>query len=376
MPKVFVRLSSNSYPIQIGADEPVSLGRMVRKHVKSGRAFVFYDAQVHALHRERLRRSLGIRSGLSIEMVIAPGEKSKSAATLGRIHDYLLQEKISRDDLIIACGGGVITDLVGYAAATILRGVRWGVVPTTLLGMVDASIGGKTAINHRRGKNLIGAFWQPIFVHCDIGLLQTLSIRQMIAGLGEVVKYGGLIGSEMTGLLAGYLERGNLYHQRDLIALVKLSAEYKADIVGRDEREGGVRMYLNYGHTVGHAIEKAIGYGKLLHGEAVILGILAALELGEFCGVHRTRAFAEYREIVAHLMTMVPFRRINPAEVLEAMALDKKRRGADLRYVLLSHPGKPFVAEAIERRLIKKALQRMLAFYESHGGTNAHHPGS
>jgi len=308
-------------------------------------------------------------------MVIPPGEKSKSAATLGRIHDFLIEEKISRSDMIIACGGGVTTDLVGYAAATILRGVRWGVVPTTLLGMVDAAIGGKTAINHRRGKNLIGAFWQPIFVHCDIGLLHTLPVRQMIAGLGETVKYGGLIGSGMTELLAGYLGRGKLYHQRDLIALVKLSAGYKADIVSRDERESGVRMYLNYGHTVGHAIEKAIGYGRLLHGEAVILGILAALEFGELCGIRRTRALVEYREIVTHLLTLVPHRRISLADVFDAMALDKKRRGADLRYVLLSRPGKPFVVEAVERRLIKKALQRMLAFYESHGGTNAYHPG-
>ena len=359
MPEVVVRLPGHTCPIQIGADNPVSLGRLVEKHVTGGRAFVFYDAQVHALHRKRLRASLGIPSALSNEMVVPPGEKSKSAATLGRILDFLIEEQISRGDLIIACGGGVTTDLVGYAAATILRGVRWGVVPTTLLGMVDAAIGGKTAINHRRGKNLIGAFWQPMFVHCDIGLLHTLPVRQMIAGLGEIVKYGGLIGSGMIELLADYLNRGDLYRHRDLIALVRMAAGYKADIVGRDERESGARMYLNYGHTVGHAVEKAIGYGRLLHGEAVILGILAALELGELCGIRRTRALAEYREIVARLLTMVPYRGMNPADVLDAMALDKKRQGADLRYVMLSRPGKPFVAEAVERRLIRKALQRM-----------------
>jgi len=307
-------------------------------------------------------------------MVIPSSEKSKSQAILKRIYDFLICNRISRTDLILACGGGVTTDLVGYAAATTLRGIRWAAVPTTLVGMVDAAIGGKTGINHPQGKNLIGAFWQPIFVHEDVTFIQTLTFRQMVAGLGEILKYCGLIGAAMIAPFSVFLGQDDLYRQKDLVALIRLSVRYKASIVERDERDSSVRMLLNFGHTFAHAIERTLGYGRLLHGETVILGILAALELGDLRRAGTVRGLAGYRKIVERSVAFVPRRRINVTSVLDAIAQDKKRRGTDQKYVLLARPGKPFIAGSIDRRLVRKALERMLIFYKGHGGTNAHHP--
>jgi len=370
MPEIAVKLRERGYKVEIGGNNTAALRRSIKRHLGDGRLFVFFDAQFYALHGSSLRAKLKFPSKRWREMVIPTGEKAKSSVVLQRLYDYLLDEKISRTDLILACGGGVTTDLVGYTAATALRGIRWGAVSTTLLGMVDASIGGKTGINHRTGKNLIGAFWQPSFVHCDIRYLQTLSRRQMVAGLGEVLKYGGLIGKKMIDPLAAYLDASDLYREKALASLVTLSVQYKADIVSRDERESGVRMFLNYGHTFGHAIERALGYGRLLHGEAIILGILAALELGELMN-GPARSLAEYHRIVEVLVKLVPRRRIAKDEVLQAMRLDKKRQGADLKYILLDRPGRPYVASSVTQRLSGVAIKRMLEFYENLGGKYA-----
>jgi 3-dehydroquinate synthase len=304
------------------------------------------------------------------ELMIPSGERSKSHRTLTGLYDFVLDEKISRSDFILACGGGVTTDLVGYAAATTLRGIRWGAVPTTLVGMVDAAIGGKTGINHALGKNLIGAFWQPSFVCSDVRFLQTLEPRQMTAGLGEVLKCVGLVGRQLASPLEHYLRSGDSYRADRLIKLVSLTAAFKARVVERDERESGRRMILNFGHTFAHGIEKALGFGRLLHGEAVILGILAALRLGALEG-YDSKGLREYRDLVRHFVRRLPRRRIEINAVLNAMAWDKKRLIEGQKFVLLERPGKPIITDRVHGRSIRTALTVMLADYRAQGGQDA-----
>ena len=273
MATIRARTKGHSYPILVGQGLADRFGLLVRDEVGQGRLFIFYDAQFYALYGHGLKRSLKVPSRRTEEFVVPPGERAKSQRVLSGVYDFLLQHKVTRDDLLLACGGGVTTDLVGYAAATVMRGIRWAAVPTTLLGMVDAAVGGKTGINHDLGKNLIGAFWQPTLVCCDVRFLATLPPRQMVAGVGEILKYGGLTGGKMMSALKTYAASDDLYSMRMLRELVRLSTAFKATVVARDERDVGRRMILNYGHTIGHSIESAIGFGRLLHGEAVILGI-------------------------------------------------------------------------------------------------------
>jgi len=366
-----VNLGQRTYPIVVGHDLLSQLEKYLRRHVAEGRLFVFYDAQVYALHSQRLKSQLKRHKYHTVEMVIPVGEKSKSTSVLNKIYTFLFNEKISRSDFILACGGGVTSDLVGFAAATAMRGIRWGIVSTTLLGMVDAAIGGKTGINHPCGKNLIGAFWQPSFVFCDIGFLNTLPPRHLLAGLGEVVKYGGLVGAKMLRIIDEYLSGNDFYDERVLRKLVYLSASYKADVVTKDERESGPRMILNLGHTFAHAIENAVGYGKLLHGEAVILGLLAAVELSCLLKPKRAEHLSDYRRIIEQVVGFIPHRKISFEKAMAAMQLDKKRVGAKQRFVLLEMPGQPSIAGSVSAKLVAASLKKTLMIYESEGGKHA-----
>ncbi len=375
MPVINVDLGARTYPIIVGSDLLFQLEKYLKRHVGEGRLFVFYDAQVFALHGPQLQRLLKRLKLDAIEMVIPVGERSKSAVVLNKIYSFLFDVRISRSDFILACGGGVTSDLVGYAAATALRGIRWGIVSTTLLGMVDAAIGGKTGINHPCGKNMIGAFWQPTFVFCDTSFLKTLPIRQVVAGLGEVVKYGALVGDKMIIEIERYLSCGDYYDDKRLSKLVHLSARCKADIVATDERESGPRMLLNLGHTFAHAIENAVGYGKLLHGEAVTLGLLAAVELSCLLKPLSTKYLSKYRRIVERMIGHIPYRKINFEKTLAAMQQDKKRAGAKQRFVLLEKPGRPFIAGEVSDKLVVSSLEKSLTVYKSEGGTHAPNPG-
>ena len=375
MNTVKVNLGPRSYPVAVGSNISAQLAQRTGQAVGTNRLFVFFDANFYALHGDRINRYLRRSTKKIVEMVIPSGEKSKSSAVLGKIYDHLLHEKISRDDFILACGGGVLSDLVGYAAATTLRGVRWGVVSTTLLGMVDAAIGGKTGINHRLGKNLLGAIWQPAFVYCDTYFLHTLPPRQMVAGLGEIAKYAGLSGDTMIEKLRRFVKAGDLYNDAMLRSLIVPSVRYKAEIVAMDERESGRRVVLNLGHTFAHAIERAAGYGRLLHGEAVILGLWAAIELSVLLEPGRAGRLASYRNLLEKLVTRVPRVKLESSNVLNAMALDKKRSAQKLRFLVLKAAGKPIIADNISIRLTRQATDNMLEFYRVHGGTNVPHSG-
>ncbi|MBD3402724.1 3-dehydroquinate synthase, partial [candidate division GN15 bacterium] len=364
------------YPVVIGPDSSATLARLVERHAPDARVFAIYDAQLYALHGPRLRQLFGLPAKRIHELVIPNGERSKSAGTVRDIQDFLLSEEIARTDLVLAVGGGVTSDTVGFAAATLYRGVRWAIVSTTLLGMVDAAIGGKTGINHPRGKNLIGAFWQPSFVLCDTGLLHTLPDRQIIAGLGEVVKSAALVGPRMIARLARYVDHGDLLDERRLGVLITESVRYKADIVKRDETERGRRMVLNLGHTFAHGIEQALGYGKLLHGEAVLIGLLAACDLSLRMGARNPRRMEEFCSVVAQFVRHIPYRQIDMDQVWEAMSYDKKRRGTRKQYILLSALGKPYVTDQVTPSQARAALKSALTQYAESRGRHAARVGS
>ncbi len=365
MRRISVKLKDRSYTISCGTDQwEKELILQAKKNAdKSARIFVIYDAKVFALYGQQISKALK-RTGIMFdELVLPSGEQTKSVSQLNKVYSYLLDNKVTRNDFLLACGGGVISDFTGYVAATILRGVKWGILSTTLLGMVDAAIGGKTGINHKAGKNLIGAFWQPSFVICGTIFLNTLSPRLIISGLGEVVKYVGLIGQKMNGILDKYVEQGDLYDQACLSQLIYQSAKYKAEIVSRDEREGNIRMVLNLGHTFGHAIEKSLGYGKLQHGEAVIIGLLAAVELSERTKKSRIRSLSSYKQTIIRFLEMIPKYKISINDVITHTGVDKKRKGKQLIFVLLNKPGMPIKCD-VKKNLLKPSLKAALKEYE------------
>ncbi|UCE25157.1 MAG: 3-dehydroquinate synthase [Candidatus Zixiibacteriota bacterium] len=358
MPRIRVNLGGRSYPVVIGSDMSGRLPLELERVANGGRVFVIYDAQIYALyarHFGRLFKSFKNRA----EFVVPSGEKSKSITQLQGIYDFLLAEKITRSDLVVACGGGVISDLVGYAAATTLRGIRWAVISTTLLGMVDAAIGGKTGINHRQGKNLLGAFWQPCLVWCDADYLLTLPKRQIISGSGELLKYAGLIGGSMISLFSRFIEKGDLYDFSLIQRMMIPSVRYKANLVAMDETDMGRRMLLNFGHTFGHAIEHGSGM-RYYHGEALAIGIKAACRLGNIAGISGTGAIDSYYSAVDTLLADLPRFRVNLPKALQALSVDKKRSQMRQKFILLQGLGKPIIVQNLGLNLIRRSLERTL----------------
>ncbi|MBK7141342.1 MAG: 3-dehydroquinate synthase [bacterium] len=361
------------YPVVIGNKIEPKLADLVRERTTGNRLFIIADANFYALHGERLLKRLKQSAKNSDLFVLPSGEQFKNQQTLDAVYKHLLSSQISRSDFILAVGGGVTTDIVGYAAATVLRGVKWGAVPTTLLGMVDAAIGGKTGINHPLGKNLIGAIWQPSFVFCDQQYLQTLPVRQMVAGYGEILKYAGLAGGPMLNRVTRLFD--GKVSATDWITVIRECCAYKAKIVSQDEREQNIRAYLNLGHTFGHAIEKSLGYGKLLHGEAVIVGLLGAICLSMLADPKQAGKLKDYYRLALSSAEIVPKRKLAPTDILSAMALDKKRQNQELGFVLLKQPGKPYIASGLPHEMIRFAVEQMIADYSDYGGKYAPHIG-
>jgi len=334
------------------------LGAFTRTTTRAKRAVVITDARVGALYGARARRALRRGGVASITLTVPVGERSKRPAMLFHLWRRLAAAGLGRHDAVVALGGGVVGDLAGFAAATWLRGVPWIGVPTTLLAQVDSSVGGKTAVDLAAGKNLVGAFHQPAGVLVDPDVLATLPPRQRRAGLAEVVKTGMAV----DATLFRWVER----HARDLARgepgalarAVEAAVRAKARIVRRDEREreGGVRTALNYGHTLGHALEAAHGYRGLLHGEAVAIGmrVAAAISVAEagLAGSARVRLDALLDSL--GLPARMPRTRV--ATLLAAMRLDKKRSASGVRWVLTPRVGHASVPRLISGRLVRSAL--------------------
>ncbi len=361
-----VDLGPRSYDIRIGPGLVADAARHLAPLLSRPRVAVLADATVASLHGATLIDALQA-GGITASMLeLPPGEGTKSWAGLERAVGWLLDEKIERDDLVIAFGGGVIGDLGGFAAAILRRGVRFVQVPTTLLAQVDSSVGGKTGINAPQGKNLIGAFAQPALVLADTDLLDTLPRRDFLAGYGEVVKYG-LLGD---AAFFEWLERNGpalAAGDRALrIAAIRRSCEMKAAIVARDERERGERALLNLGHTFGHALETATGYGeRLLHGEAVAIGCVLAFELSQRLGLCAQEVPGRVR---AHLAAMgmkadladIPGDLPDADRLVALMLQDKKVTGGVPRFVLARGIGRAFVADDVDLAAVRAVLDDAL----------------
>jgi 3-dehydroquinate synthase len=340
MKRLTVHAESRTYPILVGRDVMGELGPSVRRLRGEGQSVVVCDDHVAPLYLERARQSL-VSAGLRVSQVILPaGEREKSLARAEELYGVLYDRGIRRSDTVVALGGGVIGDLTGFVASTFQRGVGFVQVPTTLLAQVDASVGGKVAVDFRAGKNYVGAFYQPSLVLADLRTLETLPERELRCGAAEVAKHGLLAGSAVLRRVL-HLASSPLNAAAVTQELVASSIVYKASVVERDEREAGLRAVLNFGHTIGHAIEAATGFRRFSHGEAVGLGLHAALRLsGELCGLPEADEKGAH-QLLDDLGLPDRLTGVRAREVCELVSRDKKAGKDGVGYVLLRRPGFP-----------------------------------
>jgi 3-dehydroquinate synthase len=342
-----------SYPIHIGAG---LLERADLYSQASGRVAIVSNEVVAPLYLARVRKALESAGAHAVEIIVEDGEQAKSWATLDRVLDAMLAAKLGRDSFVVALGGGVIGDLAGFAAAIYQRGIAFVQVPTTLLAQVDSSVGGKTAINHPRGKNLIGAFHQPRAVISDVGTLDTLPPRELRSGIAEVIKHGLALDAAFVDWLEGNVEKLVACDRQALAYAVRRSCELKARIVAADERETGERALLNFGHTFGHAIETAAGYGTWLHGEAVAAGMVMAAELSALMGHLRKTEVGRVRELLRRAGLPVTGPGLAPERLMELMALDKKAAKGKTRFVVLESIGRASLRADVDARNVREAI--------------------
>jgi len=353
METLSVALGSRAYPIHIGAGI-LDAAELYRPHLAGGAAAIVTNAVVAPLYLEKIRHAL--KGARVTEVVIGDGEQAKSWRGVEQVVDALLAARLGRDGLVVALGGGVIGDLAGFAAAVYQRGVPFIQVPTTLLSQVDSSVGGKTAINHALGKNMIGAFHQPVAVVSDVATLDTLPDRELRSGLAEVIKHGFALDAAFVDWLESNVEK---ILERDRGALgyaVRRSCELKARIVAADEREAGERALLNFGHTFGHAIEAGTGYGSWLHGEAVAAGMVMAAELSSLMGQLKKTEVSRVRELVKRAGLPVSGPALAPERMLELMALDKKAAKGKTRFVLLESLGRAALRSDVDEKAVRAAI--------------------
>ena len=361
MASIRVALEERSYDIEVGAGLIGDPARY-RPHLAGRKAALVTSTVIAPLYLERVARALLDAGTEVIEVVLPDGEAHKTWQTLNLVFDALLSARCDRHTTIVALGGGVVGDVAGFAAAVYQRGIPFIQVPTTLLAQVDSSVGGKTAVNHPLGKNMIGAFHQPRTVLADIQTLETLPERELRAGLAEVIKHGVIRDPVFFDWLERNLDRLLRREPDALIHAVLRSCEIKADVVGQDERETGLRAILNFGHTFGHAIESGLGYGEWVHGEAVGAGMVMAADLSARIGmISRTEA-ARIRDLVgrAGLPTKGPAS-LSATQYLDLMAVDKKAAAGKIRFVLLDKLGSATVRGDIPGSVVRDTLSACTA---------------
>ena len=363
-----VELSANPYPIVIGAGAVQQLGEQVRAAgIKAGtKVLVVTNPVVEQQYGATALSSLKAAGFEASSLVIEAGEDQKTPATVALIHDAAFERRLERGSLIVALGGGVVGDMAGFAAASWLRGIAVVQVPTTLLAMVDAAIGGKTGVNHPGGKNLIGAFHQPRLVLIDPATLGTLPEREFRAGMAEVIKYGVIGDAELFADLEAAAGRDATAGLASLSAvgpallqtLLERSAAAKARVVAADEREGGLRAILNYGHTLGHVVEALCGYGTWLHGEAVAIGMVVAGELSLELGLWGASEQRRQRAVIAAAGLPQQWPALDPGAVLQCLQGDKKVRDGKVRFVLPTGLGSVQIRDDVTPVQVLAALQR------------------
>lgn len=358
MLQVNVELKERRYPIIIGAGlltDPASYAPL-----KSGDKVMIVSNPTVATHYLSTVTETLTKLGCQVDSVLIPdGEKYKTLESLNLIFTALLEKNHNRDTTLIALGGGVIGDVAGFAAASYQRGIRFIQIPTTLLAQVDSSVGGKTAVNHPLGKNMIGAFYQPVSVIVDTNTLHTLDKREVSAGLAEVIKYGAIFDLAFFEWLEKHIDDLVALQQNELEYCIQRCCQLKADVVARDETEKGDRALLNLGHTFGHAIEARMGYGVWLHGEAVSVGMLEAAALSHILGDLDAQDVARLEKLLAraNLPTISPDG-MEPAEYLPYMWRDKKVLSGQLRLILLKSLGQAYVSAKATESQVLESIER------------------
>ena len=349
--RIEVRTSAGSYPVTIAPGAVRGLTAALDAAALPARRFLVSNPTVWRLHGDLFR-------GISAEepILVPDGERFKNLQTIGRIYDALIRAQADRSSAIIAIGGGVVGDIAGFAAATYLRGIPVVQVPTTLLAQVDSAIGGKVGVNHPLGKNLIGAFHPPSAVTVDVDLLSTLPRREFRSGLYEVVKYGVIASRPLFTRVREGL--GALFAREPavLLPVIADSCRIKAAVVGDDEREAGARRALNFGHTIGHALEAVTRYRRFRHGEAIAYGMVVAAELGVQRGIMAAADRDELQALITQMGPLPPVSDLSPAEILEAMARDKKIIAGELHFVLATTIGATVTARDVTAAELTHAL--------------------
>jgi 3-dehydroquinate synthase len=340
-----VDLGERSYPIAIGPgllDDATLLAR----HIGGNKVAIVTNTTVAPLYLAKVAGHLRAAGRDVVEIVLPDGEEHKNWQSLNLVYDALLQNKCDRKTTLVALGGGVIGDLTGFAASSYMRGVPFVQIPTTLLSQVDSSVGGKTGINHPLGKNMIGAFYQPRAVIADTATLDTLPARELSAGLAEVIKHGAILDATFFDWIEANIEKLMAREPQAIAHAIARSCEIKSEVVRKDEREGGLRAVLNFGHTFGHAIENGLGYGEWLHGEAVGCGMVMAADMSARLGLIEPAAVERVRALVraAGLPAVAPD--LGEARWIELMEVDKKNEGGEIRFILLKPLGSPSIATA------------------------------
>ena len=347
-----VELAERSYEIEIGQDWLVSIGRRIAERLAAEKIALLTVPTVARRYAPRLTRGLAASGSRVGRIVVPDGDATKSLAELGGLYDRFLELGMDRHSAVVTLGGGVVGDLGGFAAATFLRGIPFAQVPTTVLAMVDASIGGKTAVNLRQGKNLVGAFHQPSGVYIDIDTLRSLPARERAAGTAELIKAAAIWDADLFEWLEAKIERFLDLDPKVVIPALERGCAIKAEVVARDEREGGLRRLLNFGHTLAHAIEAHARYRGILHGEAVAIGMVFAAELSESMGFapDGTRERLEALLVRAGLPTRPPSR--SREAYLSAISVDKKKQGERIHFVVSKGIGSAATASLRPRDIL------------------------
>lgn len=355
-----VSTPTESYPAFVGWGLLEELGRRMRQCGLSGSAVIISDDNVFPHHGIRTIASLK-DAGFKTESFIVPaGESTKTIDSAIKIYDMLVKRRTERGHAIVALGGGMVGDLAGFAAATFLRGLPLVHVPTSLMAMTDSSIGGKVAVNHPRAKNLIGAFYQPRLVLADVSTLKTLPERELVSGWAEVIKHAMILDADFLELLELHADDLSKLKPAKIAEAIRRSAYIKSMVVGEDEKEQRKRMVLNYGHTIGHGLETATGYGRLLHGEAVSVGMMGAAMLSEKLGLIPRKVVTRQEKLLKRFGLPTSLSDVNRSSILKAMALDKKVKEKAIQWVLLEDIGKTIFRDDVAQKDVQSVIKELV----------------
>ncbi len=358
MQKIRLELGERSYNIVIDSRILDEIGKTLTKFEFSKKIAVVSNPTVYGFYGQRVAQSLADTGFELTEIIVPDGEEYKNLEWTQKIYDEMLKARFDRKSVLVALGGGVVGDITGFAASTYMRGIDFVQIPTTLLSQVDSSVGGKTGVNHPLGKNMIGTFWQPRLVWIDTDTLQTLPRREVLAGLAEVIKYGIIWDEDLFEFLEANRDIVLALDKNALTYIIKRSCEIKSEVVSKDERESGLRAVLNYGHTIGHALETVTGYKNYLHGEAVAIGMHIEAKLSNMLGFITSVHVKRIKSLlVAYGLPAEMPDGLDSAAVISAMQIDKKAVAGEMKFILPEKIGSVKIHKGIPQEILEKSIR-------------------